>query len=318
MFVKCSFCSNKAITKLRYAKLNLCSKHFVEYVEKRFSRIISKNKLFKNMDKVVVAVSGGKDSVTLLHLLHKVSKEFNFEIVGLTIDLGIRKYSVESIEKALKNYEMLNIKYKIIELKNEYGFSVDDIVKYKRKAGIKKPICSICGTIKRYIMNKYALEIGANAVATGHNLDDMVYYIFSSLYSGKVDNLAKISIYSPSEFKFVAKVKPLAYISEKETLLYAILRKLPFNYDVCPYARLRTFHEYIRKTSNILEENIPGLKITFAKMFLEKINPILYSHYLSEKKFKECEICGMPTTGKICSFCKIKSTMGKVLKNDQG
>jgi len=309
-------CERRAVVKLRYARLSLCPEHFIEFIEKRFKKTIHKVKALREVNKVVVAVSGGKDSVTLLHLMHKVSKELGFKIIGLTIDLGIGEYSIKSVNKAIKNYEMLGTSYEIVDLKKEYGFSIDDIARYRKRAGIRKPICSVCGTIKRYIMNKLALDIGADAIVTGHNLDDIVYYIFSTLYTGRIKDLAKISIYTPSKYKLVAKVKPLAYISEKETLLYVLLRRLPFNYGVCPYAKLRTFHEQIRKTSNMLEEKIPGLKITYAKMFLEKINPIIYSHYVREEKLKECKVCGMPTTSEICGFCKLRSAMGKVLKND--
>ena len=316
MTIKCTMCGRRAIVKLRYARLSLCPEHFIEFVEKRFKKTIRKVKALREVDKVIVAVSGGKDSVTLLHLMYKVSKELGFKIIGLTIDLGIGEYSIKSVNKAIKNYETLGISYRIVNLKEEYGFSIDDIAKYRKRAGIRKPICGVCGTIKRYIMNKLALDVNADAVITGHNLDDVVYYIFSTLYTGRIGDLARISIYTPSKYKLVAKVKPLAYISEKETLLYALLRKLPFNYDVCPYARLRTFHEQIRRTSNMLEEKIPGLKITYAKMFLEKINPILYSHYVREEELKECKVCRMPTTSEICAFCKIKLAMEKVLRDD--
>ncbi|OYT59338.1 MAG: TIGR00269 family protein [Desulfurococcales archaeon ex4484_217_1] len=316
MTIKCTMCGRRAVVKLRYARLSLCPEHFIEFIEKRFKKTIHKVKVLREVNKVVVAVSGGKDSVALLHLMHKVSKELGFKIIGLTIDLGIGEYSIESVNKAVKNYKTLGVSYKIVNLKKEYGFSINDVAKYRKRIGIKKPICSVCGTIKRYIMNKFALDVGANAVVTGHNLDDIVYYIFSTLYTGRIEDLARISIYTPSKYKLVAKVKPLAYISEKETLLYVMLRRLPFNYDVCPYARLRTFHEQIRRTSNMLEEKIPGLKITYARMFLEKINPVIYPYYVREEELKECKICKMPTTSEICAFCKIKLAMEKVLRDD--
>jgi len=314
--VKCSKCSERAVIRLRYARLNLCKKHLIEFIENRFIKLSMKNKLFEKVGKALVAVSGGKDSVTLLHLMSKAAEYFGFEIHGLTIDLGIgHDYSRKSIEASLKNFEMLKIPYTIFSLKKHYGFTIDDIASYGREAGIKKPVCSVCGTIKRYIMNKVALDVNADVIVTGHNLDDMVQYVLSSVYSGRIEDIVRLSLKTPTRGKLIGRAKPLAYFSEKETLMYVILKKLPFNYDVCPYYRPRSFHEKIKKISNELEETVPGSKITLIRSFLEKIQPALEAKYsFSTWKLRECKLCGMPTTGEICSFCKIRLAMENIVK----
>lgn len=316
--VKCRLCNKKAIVRLRYARRDLCKDHFIEFIERRFEKIIVERKLLRGIRKVIVAVSGGKDSITLLHMLHRISKKLGFEIYGLTIDLGIdlnSSYSKKSVEAAVKNFEMLNINYKVVNIKKKYGFTIDDVARYGRKAGIRKPVCSICGTVKRYVMNKFATEIKADAIATGHNLDDTLHYVFSSIYSGRWEDLKKYALVTPSKYKLISRIKPLAYISEKETLLYVLLKETPFNHEVCPHTVTRRFHMRIRKMINEFEEEYPGSKITLARTFLEKIQPALSTYYPEEEKeIRECEICNMPTTGKVCAFCKIRLAMEKVLK----
>jgi len=314
--VKCSRCSKKATIMLKYARLSLCKEHFIEFIENRFVKLSTKNKFFEKVRKALVAVSGGKDSVTLLHLMNKVAEYFGFEIHGLTIDLGIgRNYSKKSIEASIKNYEMLKVPYTIFSLKKHYGFTIDDIALYGKKVGIKKPVCSVCGTIKRYIMNKVALDVNADIIVTGHNLDDMVQYILSSVYSGRIENITRLSLKTPTKDRLVGRVKPLAYFSEKETLMYVLLKKLPFNYDVCPHYRPRKLYEKIRRVSNELEEIVPGSKITLVRSFLEKIQPALEAKYsFSTEELRECKLCGMPSASEICSFCKIRLAMENIVK----
>jgi len=314
--IKCSKCSKRAVIRLRYAKLSLCREHFIEFVENRFIKLSMKNKFFEEINRALVAVSGGKDSVALLHLMYKASKHLGFRIHGLTIDLGIgRDYSRKSIEASVKNFETLKIPYTIFKLKHAYGFTIDDVARYGRNVGIKRPVCSVCGTIKRYIMNKVALDVNADIIVTGHNLDDMVQYVLSSVYSGRIEDIVKLSFRTPTRNGLVGRAKPLIYFSEKETLMYVLLRNIPFNYDICPHYRPRSFHEKIRRVSNELEEIASGSKITLIRSFLEKIQPALEAKYsCSTVKLRECKLCGMLTTGEICSFCKIRLAMENIVK----
>jgi len=312
--MKCSKCDNKAVIAIRYAGLYLCKEHLNEWLESRVQRTIEKYKMISRNDIVAVGVSGGKDSTTLLHVLYKLSKKMGFEVIGLNIELGIDngyEYSKKSTEIAKKNFEMLGIKYRIIKLKEEFGFSIDDT---RNKSS--RPVCSTCGIVKRYLLNKFAKEMGANVLATGHNLNDIAQFIMAGYINGDVSNLSKLSPVLPAEHGFVKKVKPLFLTPEKEIMTYAIVNNIPFIYDSCPYTFRRlggVMQTSIRRSLEELEEKVPGIMLRLVENFEEKIRPLI-SIEREETELNFCKVCGMPTTKgrELCSFCAIRAKFTNV------
>lgn len=311
--IKCSKCENPAIIRIPYASLNLCREHFIQYFEERVERVINKYKMIEGSKKVAVAVSGGKDSTTLLHLMSKFSDKYGFELIGITIDLGINKgdskYSSKSVEYAIKNYEMLGVTYRIVNLIDEYGFSIDDAFKK-----LRRPVCSTCGLAKRYVLNKVAIELGADTLATAHNLNDTAQFVLHGYFGGDVENLARLRAVAPSEKGFVKKIKPLFLSPEKEIATYAILKGIPFITDSCPYVYVRVgsrTQTIIRRKIEELEDEMPGFMMYLVESFENKVRPALEREYGIKEEEKEghrCKICGMPTPpGRdICSFCAIR------------
>lgn len=311
--MKCTKCDEKAIIKIPYANIALCKIHFSEWLEHRFERIIKKYHMLDGIERVGVAVSGGKDSTTLLHLMHKLSKIYGFELVGINIDLGIdmgKAYSTKSSEFAVKNFEMLGVKYKVIRIKDEYGFTIDEA-----KKKIKRPVCSTCGLVKRYTLNDIAEREGLDAIATGHNLNDMAQFVLSGYFSGDVLDLSRLKPVSQPEKGYkVKKIKPLFLIYEKEILTYAIINRIPFLYDSCPH----TFRvggatqDKIRRKLEELEDEIPGFMMMLVQNFVDKIQGPLEKEYVKEEDISRCKICGRPTSKgrEICSFCATRISMG--------
>ena len=318
--MKCAKCDEKAIIKIPYANIALCKTHFTEWLEERFERIVKKYKMLEGVEKVGVAVSGGKDSTTLLHLMYKLSKKYGFEVVGINIDLGIdmgKAYSSKSTEFAVKNFEMLGVKYRVVRIKERYGFTIDETVDK-----VRRPVCSTCGLVKRYTLNEIAEEEGLDAIATGHNLNDMAQFILSGYYSGDVLDLARLKPVSPPEKGYkVKKIKPLFLIYEKEILTYAIVNKIPFIYDSCPH----TFRvggvtqDKIRRKLEEMEDEIPGFMLRLVQNFVDKIQKPLENEYAKPEDVGRCKICGRPTAkGRdICSFCALRISMG-VLNEARG
>ncbi len=310
--MKCSLCDKKAVREIPYMKLFLCREHFINWFNQRFIKDSKKYKLFENSKKVAVAVSGGKDSTTLLHLLNAASKQLNFEIVGLTIDLGIDNgtgYSRKSVEIAVKNFNMAQVKYKVIDLSKEYNFNID-----KAKYSTNRPVCSVCGLSKRYILNAAAEEMDADTLATGHNLDDMAQFIFSGYIYGNLESLARNSLINPPERGYrIKKVKPLFFTPESEILHYAILMGFPFIYDPCPYSSEfgSVAQERIGDMLKNMEAKMPGIMMNLAKTFEQQIRPALHDIYSRNEDVGKCKLCGRPTSKgrEICSFCSIKNKL---------
>ncbi|EZQ02022.1 MULTISPECIES: ATP-binding protein [Acidianus] len=311
--VRCTKCDKDAVIRINYANLYLCRDHLLEWMTERVRKVAHKYDMFSGSKRIAVAVSGGKDSTSLLHLLKELSTEFGFSLLGVTIDLGIsgNNYSSKSVEYAIKNFEMLNVEYRVIDLKKEFGFTIDQA---KRRTG--RPVCSTCGLTKRYIMEKVAKDEGCDTLATGHNLNDIAQFLLNNYYNGDLLSLARLRPVSPAENGYIKKVKPLFLISEKETMTYAIVKGFPFIYDSCPHTSTvgGQTQDKIRRSIEEIDDKIPGFMISLVENFENKIRPLMED--IPKKTLGKCKICGMPTNNnrEICSFCATKIKMSKEIR----
>lgn len=307
MFNKfCRFCSKPAVLRIRYSGLLVCKRHFMEYLEKRVFRTIQKYNMIRERDNVLLGLSGGKDSVVLLHMFVDLQKVLKFEIFPLFIDLGIHldDYSQVSGEIVKRNCKKLGLDVIIVKMQDEYGFSIDDVFAKK----LRRPICSVCGLIKRYVLNRKALELSVNKVATGHNLNDEASFLLQNIINANIDLLSKFGPIQPAlEGLFVSRIKPFFETYEDEISLYATFKKLEYIDKTCPYAKDASTLKLKRIITNF-EEIRPGAALTMVKSFYKKIKPLLEG-IREEEKINKCEICGMPTSMEVCSFCRLKEKM---------
>ncbi len=295
--MKCRICRGKAIINLRSYNLPLCSEHFIERFESETKRIIKKFKMFSRQDKVAVAISGGKDSLSLLYCLNKL----RFSVLGIHINLGIYKnnYSDES-EKFVKEFgEKFNIPVLIYNLKDKQKKGIDDVVRQKKTF----KVCATCGMVKRYLMNRLALENGCNVLATGHNLDDEASRLFGNILYWQEEHIEHQSLVLPEESGLLKKVKPFTFFTEKETSLYAILNGISYIREECPYSIGAKTIKY-KEILNRLEFDSPGTKLRFLKGFYSFKKKINITSLRTFKGDKKCIKCGMPSTKEICIFCR--------------
>ncbi|MEM3421816.1 MAG: TIGR00269 family protein [Candidatus Hadarchaeum sp.] len=304
--LRCSFCGRRAVYHRRYAGVFLCDRCMIKSVERRFRRAISENKLVMPGERVAVAVSGGKDSVACLHLLHDYCRGRRCELVAITVDEGIKGYREQSLPVARENAEMLGVEYHVVSFKEVFGAKLDEMVKIaaKRVTGLNP--CTYCGVMRRHLLNQAARELSADKLATGHNLDDETQAIMLNYVRADLSRLYRLGpIYTPRE-GFVPRIKPLREIPEKEVALYTLLRGIKVHLDVCPYAS--GIHTEIRDFLNSLETNHPNSKFMILRMF-EEIRPHL-QEAVPEVEMKSCESCGEPTSTRLCKTCELLQGIG--------
>jgi uncharacterized protein (TIGR00269 family) len=254
-------------------------------------------------DRVAVAVSGGKDSLALLYIMKKIFEEHNCSgIIAITIDEGINGYRNESLEITRNFCKDLKLENKILSYKELFGLGMDEAM-VSRPKGKKISSCSICGTLRRRAIDMAAEYVGANIIATAHNLDDQLQTFMINFFSGDVERIGWIYpepvVYGTHNLK---KIKPFAEIYEQEIVFYALQRQIPFQSEECPYMH-ESIRTELRQFLNKLEKDHPGIKHNAYNSMI-KISRGLKST-LCKGEANLCSICGRDCNGNICSVCKI-------------
>jgi uncharacterized protein (TIGR00269 family) len=299
----CTLCKRKDAVFMRpYSGERLCETCFCESIEGGVRTTISRYDMLKFNDKIMVAVSGGKDSVALLNVLAKMERRFpEAELSAVTVDEGIKGYRDEALKFAVKNCRDLDVKHAVTSFKELYGYELDEIVAMTRKGELSP--CSYCGVLRRRALNATAREAGVDKLATAHNLDDEVQTIFLNIIRGDAARIARVKpVLEYVHPKLVSRIKPLCEVPEKEISLFAYLKQIEFQSIPCPYART-SIRSDIRTMLNRMEEEHPSTKFTIFRS-VEKIKPALVN--AAEKmNIQECKSCGEPTSGEICKACQM-------------
>ena len=304
--LKCTFCGRKAVYNRRYAGTLLCDRCLIKSVERRFWRAVAEHKLIAPNEKIAVAVSGGKDSVVALHLIADYCKNKNCEVAAVTIDEGIKGYRNHSLPAARENAEELGLEHLIVSFKDAYGATLDEMVKVAKKKKSRQHPCTYCGVMRRSLLNKAARELGADKLATAHNLDDEAQAIMLNYVRGDFSRLHRLGpIYPPRE-GFVPRIKPMREIPEKEIALYALLKDIKVHLAVCPYAD--GIHTEIRDFLNDFEVKHPNTKFMIVRMF-DRMKPHL-AGAMPEFEMQRCNFCGEPTPTSACKACELLVQLG--------
>jgi uncharacterized protein (TIGR00269 family) len=292
--VKCRKCGDRAILELRRHNAAFCAPDFVEFFRNQVREAIRRYRMFERDEQVLVAVSGGKDSLALWDVLI----DEGYRTTGLYLDLGIFDYSVESRAKCEAFAAARGVPLLVRRVADEVGAPVPVI-----KQVTRRPPCSGCGLSKRYLMNRVALDEGLPVVATGHNLDDEAATLFGSVMHWRTEALPRQSPALPSTHpKLVRRVKPLFRLSERETAAYAFVRKIDYIVEECPFAVGATSIAH-KETLNRMEDASPGAKHNFLFGFLDRARAAF--EQVENVTLNECVRCGQVTTGTLCAFCKL-------------
>jgi uncharacterized protein (TIGR00269 family) len=282
-------------------------------MEDKVKVTIARNKMFKPDDRIAVAVSGGKDSITLLHIMVKFEKLFpKASLCAVTVDEGIRGYRDEAVRLASEYCQKLGIEHFMTSFKELFNVQLDELVlllKEKAKTGNEAlSPCAYCGVLRRRALNVVARRAKADKLALAHNLDDEVQTILLNIMHGDAPRIARVKpVLEATHPMFVPRVKPICEVPEKEVAFYAYLRKTEFQSTPCPYASTAMRND-IREMLNRIEEKHAGTKYTIFRS-VEKIRPALEA---AEKEIilHECKVCGEPTVGETCKPCELLRKIG--------
>ncbi|PIN79605.1 TIGR00269 family protein [Candidatus Woesearchaeota archaeon CG10_big_fil_rev_8_21_14_0_10_34_8] len=286
--MKCKTCKQKAV----FIKPTLCKIHFLKYVEDKVNSTIKKYKLIAKKDKIVVGVSGGKDSLTILYLLRKHNP------IALCIDEGIAGYRNSTIKDMKSFCKKHKLEYKIISFKEEFGLSLD-----KMLAKLKIKPCTICGTYRRYLLNKKARELKATKLVTGHNMDDESQAVLMNLMKHQVDIMPRLGLLTGvvKDKRFIPRIKPLYFLTEKEIAAYSLLQDFGIKYTTCPYA-VQAYRSEVGDFLNELEKDNHGSKLRLLTAFVKQLPKL-------KKTFKpdpinSCIYCQEPCMQNVCKACQ--------------
>jgi uncharacterized protein (TIGR00269 family) len=301
--MKCDRCENESAYSRKYSGESLCSECFSNSILRKTAKTISKYNMIKNGELVCVGVSGGKDSLALLDILKKMSDTHNFEIVAVTIDEGIPGYRDEALEIVTEFCKKLDVKLQIYSYKNLFDLTLEESLEMREDE--KTSSCAICGTFRRRALDHAAEEIGADVIATGHNLDDGIQTFLINTLSGDTN---KIGWMNPEKNSMkIRKIKPFSAIYESEIVFYAFTNNLPFQSEPCPHMN-EAIRTEIREFFNSLEEKHVGIKNNMHNSVL-KISQIMNGS--SDKEKRICQKCGNECSGKTCSVCNMITNLKK-------
>jgi uncharacterized protein (TIGR00269 family) len=308
--MKCSRCKKDSVVELHYINEHLCSDCFVKFFEKRVRRTIRRYELLETDDVTAVALSGGKDSMTCLHMLAELSKKApKSRMFAIMIDEGSPGYRDKLIETAAEYCDKLGVEYHIFSFKEELGLTIPEIVERAKKLKNPMPACSYCGVFRRQLLNQKARELGATKLVTGHNLDDECQTALMNFVRGDAYRLARAGpiVGVVRDEKFVPRIKPLRETPEAEVTLYTQIKKIPTAYGDCPFNQ-EAFRISMKENILNLEERYPGTRYQLLSS-VDELAPILKEHY-SQESLRYCEKCGEVSSTDECQFCTLKRELG--------
>ena len=307
LLTTCSFCGREAVYVRRYSGERLCVGCFIRSIEKKVRRTVSRFAMFRPDEHIAVALSGGKDSVSLLHVLGTIEDAFpHASVSAILIDEGVAGYRREAVEVAEESCTQLGIPLHLYSFSDLYGRSLDEIADAsKGRGGLS--VCSYCGVLRRKALNVAAKDLHASKLALAHNLDDEAQSMMLSLLRGDLVGLARVRPVLEKAEGFVQRVKPFCEILETEIAFYAQVTGVRFQHRPCPYKET-SMRSDVRRFITLLEDKHPGMTYGLYHS-LRKIQANLEGLDAKEG-LQLCQICGEPSSGTICRACQSLHDLG--------
>jgi len=292
----CAKCSARAILYQPYSGMHLCARHFVLDVERKVKRRLRKSRAIESGDRIAIALSGGKDSSSVLIMLSKlIERRRDVELVAIAVDEGISGYRTHTLDVARRIARERDVPLEVVSFENEYGSTLDELVKEGRSA------CTYCGVLRKRLLNITARRLGATKLATGHNLDDEAQSVLLNYLKGDVERLCRMR---PIRYKegLIPRIKPLSDVPERETALYVYLHGIELEGPTCPYAE-HSYRFTLKHMLNELEYEHPGTKYALLRGYERLMELVPREPF----ELVRCSACGEPSVGRMCKACELLS-----------
>jgi uncharacterized protein (TIGR00269 family) len=287
---------------IRYSGAHLCGRHFSDFVERRVKHEIRRQMDIMGGERIALAVSGGKDSMTMMTIVSAIlGDRRDVDMCVITVDEGIEGYRGPSIPLVAEASKRLGLDHKVVSFSDLYKIRMDDIAAADRALSA----CSYCGVLRRRAMNSAAREWGATHIATGLNLDDTAQSILMNFARGDVERLARLGPHRRTQPGLVRRIQPLRAVPESESMLYAVVNGIEHHDGECPYAPEALRNTY-REVLGVLEDRFPGTRHSLLKSH-EELQPSLESSCPSAT-LKVCS-CGEPTISDRCMTCQMLESL---------
>jgi uncharacterized protein (TIGR00269 family) len=295
--VKCRRCKAPAVIDIRRHNAAFCGDCFLHHCREQVRRAISEFDMVTEGERILVAVSGGKDSLALWDLL----AEIGLPADGLYLGLGIGDYSDQATATVRDFADARGLTLHVVDLRTDHGYDIPSAAAATRRAP-----CGACGLSKRHLFNQTALDHGYDVVATGHNLDDEAAVLLGNVLQWETGYLGRQFPVLPAGPGFARKIKPLVKLGEREMAAYCVLRGIDYQVEECPMAAGNR-HLGLKETLNRLEQQSPGAKAAFLTGFWHRGHAAFADGADEEREaLGACVECGAPTTGDRCAFCALR------------
>ena len=316
----CAVCRAPAIHEEQRHRAAWCAEHLVDHVQNQVRAAIDRrvregDRMISYGDRILVGVSGGKDSLALWDVL----LDLGYRADGLYLGLGIGGYSTRSHEAVVRFHEQhaatRGAELHVVDLADAQGYTTP-----QGAGATNRSACGVCGLSKRYWSNRVAVDRGYRVLATGHNLDDEAAVLFGNVLRWQDQFLTRQRPVLPaSGDNQVRKVKPLYRLSEREMAAYCIVRGFDYIVEECPLVDGNTGSAN-KAVLDELERNSPGIKAQFLFGFLDREADRWDDQVDDDVDLVACSTCGMPTPEPhdddpaTCAFCRQQDRVLAVLE----
>ena len=294
--MKCTVCREPAVIDLRRHNSNFCGEHLLKFCRDQARKAIDEFEMISPGDRVLVAVSGGKDSLAVWDILLGLG----FDATGLYVGLGIGEYSDHSADHARRFAESRGLELRTVDVPESFGFDIPD----GSRAARRSP-CSACGLTKRHVFDTATLEGGFDVLVTGHNLDDEAAVLLGNVLHWQTEYLGRQHPVLAAREGFPKKVKPLIRLGERELAAYCIVAGIDYIVEECPMSAGNKHLGY-KSVLNDIELASPGAKADFFLGFLRRAAPAFAPEAAAGREsLGTCSQCGSPSPAEVCAFCRL-------------